>query len=150
MSRQVKNIDKLKIIFDDSINLSFNSICSESSSLLQNIISNIIRKKILIFQEKQMLSKTLINTCIDITVDISHTMSEEQRKASLLICTGLGKAFCKYGIKIRISVFAERDNVWLLTNDFSTENIDIQLLRLRDTLASKKRIQSFPADSLKN
>ena len=42
--REIKNIEKLKIIFDDSINLNFNNIYSESSSLLQNIISNIIRK----------------------------------------------------------------------------------------------------------
>lgn len=42
--REIKNIEKLKIIFDDSINLNFINIYSESSSLLQNIISNIIRK----------------------------------------------------------------------------------------------------------
>lgn len=39
-----------------------------------------------------------------------------------------------------MSVFDERDNGCLLIDDFSMANIDIQLLRLRDTLGSKKRI----------
>ena len=37
----------------------------------------------------------------------------------------------------------------MLSDDFSSENIQIQLSRLRDSLASLKRIQSFPADALK-
>ena len=69
--------------------------------------------------------------------------------ASLLLCTGLSIPLSIYGVKIRISVFGERDNVWLLTSDFSSENIQTQLFKLRDALTCLKRIQSFPADALK-
>ena len=86
---------------------------------------------------------------IDILIDISASMSEDQRIASLLLCTGIALAFSKYGTKIRISVFAERDNVWILTEDFSFNDIEIQLSRLRDALSLKKRFYSFPADALK-
>ena len=134
-------------------NNDFYIIYSKYSSLLQNIVSNLIRKKVLVYNENkkeiEILPKTLINGYIDILVDISQMMSEEQRIASLLICSGISIPFAKYGTKIRISVFGERDNVWLLTDDFSSENIDIQLFRLRDALACLKRIQSFPADALK-
>ena len=51
----------------------------------------------------------------------------------------------------RISVFAERGNIWTLTEDFSSENLKIieQLLSLRDSLSIKARLFSFPADALK-
>ena len=91
---------------------------------------------------------TIFNSYIDILVDISQTMSEEQRIASLLLSSGLSITLSKYGVKIRMSVFGERDNVWLLSEDFSSDII-IQLSRLRDALACLKRIQSFPADALK-
>ena len=150
--RDLDKIRDIKIEFDDStdmINSQFYNTFSYSSSLLQNIISNIIRTKISVYNENEILPKTLINSYIDLLVDISQTMSEEQRVASLLLCTGLSIPLSKYGVKIRISVFGERDNVWQLTDDFSKENILIQLSRLRDSLACLKRIQSFPADALK-
>ena len=74
-------------------------------------------------------------------------MSEGQRITSLLICLGIAIPISKYGAKIRISVFGERDNIWLLKSDFSSEDIDIQLFRLRNVLSYLKRIQSFPADT---
>lgn len=37
-------------------------------------------------------------------------MSENQRKAELLICIKLSKVFSKYGIKIRMGDFNEKDN----------------------------------------
>ena len=152
--RDINSIERLITInFDKSINIlnndNYYNIYSKNSSLLQNIISNIIRKKILLYNEKEILPKTLLNGYIDILVDISQMMSEEQRIASLLLCTGLSIPLSKYGVKIRISVFGERDNVWLLSEDFSFENIEIQLFRLRDALSCLKRIQSFPADALK-
>ena len=138
--------------FDDSKN-NYNSefyVCySDCSSRLQNIISNLIRQKILIYNEKEILPKTLKNSYLDIIIDISATMSEEQRIASLLLSVGLSLSFSKYGVKIRISVFAERDNVWVLTDDFSSDNIPLQLSRLRDALSMKSRILSFPADALR-
>ena len=150
--REINKIKNLKKIFDDSINKKnseFDITYSNSSSLLQNIISNLIRKKISVYNENGILLKTLLNSYIDILVDISQTMSEEQRIAALLLCTGLSIPLSIYGVKIRISVFGERDNVWLLTSDFSSENIQTQLSRLRDALTCLKRIQSFPADALK-
>ena len=105
--------------------------------------------KILIYNEEEILPKTLVNSFLDILVDISYMMSEEQRIAALLLCTGLSIPFSHYGVKIRISVFGERDNVWLLSKEFSSENIPQQLFRLRDALACEKRIQSFPADALR-
>ena len=151
----IRDIDKIKNLmknFDNSIN-QYNSEFFfpyiNSSSILQNIISNLVRKRILIYNENEILPQTLVNSYLDILVDISLTMSEDQRIASLLLCTGLAKSFSNYGVKIRISVFGERDNVWLLSDDFSSENISIQLSRLRDAFACLTRIQSFPADALK-
>lgn len=37
----------------------------------------------------------------------------------------------------------------MLSDDFSSENIQIQLSRLRESLACLKKIQSFPGDVLK-
>ena len=147
---KIENIKKDKFenlnnFYDSKFDISY----SNSSSVLQNIISNLIRKKVLIFNEKEILPKTLNNTYLEILLDISATMSEDQRIASLLVCTGLSLSFSKYGVKIRIGVFAERDNVWVLSDDFSYENLQLQLSRLRDALSLRKRILSFPADALK-
>ena len=150
--RDINDIKDLKINFDDSLtftNSEFYDAYSKSSFLLQNIISNLIREKLLIYNEEKILPYSLLNSYMDILIDISQTMSEEQKIASLLITTGLSISFSKYGIKIRISVFGERDNVWLLSDDFSSENIQIQLSRLRESLACLKKIQSFPGDVLK-
>ena len=151
---QIKDINKIENLiqkFDASINNNseFYKNYNKSSSRLQNIISNLIRKKILVYNENEILPFTLKNSYLDILVDISSTMSENQRIASLLITTGLSLAFSKYGVKIRISVFSERGNVWVLNNEFSEHNIKSQLSRLRDALSFKKRIVSFPADALK-
>ena len=151
----IKDIDlikNLKINFDDSLNISnkeFYNAYSNASSLLQNIASNLIRKRLLIYNENEILPFSVFNSYLDILIDISQTMSEEQRIASLLVSTGLSISLSKYGVKIRMSVFGERDNVWLLFDDFSSDNIIIQLSRLRDALSCLKRIQSFPADALK-
>ena len=147
---KIENIKKdkyenLNNFYDSKFDISY----SNSSSVLQNIISNLIRKKILIFNEKEILPKTLNNTYLEILIDISATMSEDQRIASLLVSTGLSLSFSKYGVNIRIGVFAERDNVWVLSDDFSYENLQQQLSRLRDVLSLRKRILSFPADALK-
>ena len=152
--RDINKISELKkkfnILEDIYINnTEFYTYYSKSSLRLQSIISNIIRQRILIFNEKEILPQIISNSYLDILVDISATMSEDQRIASLLISTGLSLSFVKYGVKIRISVFAERDNVWVLTDDFSSDNIKQQLLRLRDALSFKARIISFPADALK-
>ena len=149
--RDINYIKDLKINFDslNSSNSEFYDDYSKSSFLLQNIISNLIREKLLIYNEEKILPYSLLNSYMDILIDISQTMSEEQKIASLLITTGLSISFSKYGIKIRISVFGERDNVWLLSDDFSSENIQIQLSRLRESLACLKKIQSFPGDVLK-
>ncbi len=122
-----------------------------SSLLLQNLISNSIRKEILIYENNEILPKSLNNCYIDILVDISQMMIDEQKIAALIISTGLCISFSFYGIKIRISVFGERKNVWELSKNFSDDNKDIytQLSKLRDALSCSKRIQSFPADALK-
>ena len=76
-------------------------------------------------------------------------MSEEQKISSLIICYGLCYSFSIYGIKIRISVFGERDNVWELSQNFSNEKIEIytQLSKFKDALCYSKRIQFFSADA---
>ena len=150
--RDISEIKDLIIEYDNFKNISNSDFCniySEGSCLLQNIISNLIRMKILIYNEKEILPKTLVNSFLDILVDISQMMSEKQRIVALLLCTGLSIPFSRYGVKIRISVFGERDSVWLLSKEFSSENITQQLFRLRDALACLKRIQSFPADALR-
>ena len=144
--REIDKIKNLKKIFDDLINITnseFDITYSNSSSLLQNIISNLIRKKISVYNENGILLN------FNILVDISQTISEEQRMTSLLLCTGLSIPPSIYRVKIRISIFEERDNVWLLTSDFSSENIQTQLFKLKDALTCLKRIQSYPADALK-
>ena len=148
----IDKIDDLKYKFNDSdilYNPDLYSFYSKYSSRLQNIISNIIKKKILIFNENEILPQTLNNSYLDIVIDISATMSEDQRAASLLLCFGLSIVFSKYGVKIRISVFAERNNVWPLTKEFSKDNLNRQLGKLRDALSFKARFVSFPGDALK-
>ena len=150
--RDISEIKDSIIEYDNFKNISnsyFCNIYSEGSCLLQNIISNLIRMKILIYNEKEILPKTLVNSFLDILVDISQMMSEKQRIVALLLCIGLSIPFSRYGVKIRISVFGERDSVWLLSKEFSSENITQQLFGLRDALACLKRIQSFPADALR-
>ncbi len=121
-------------------------ICYKGSSLLQNIISNLIRTELKIIENKKLIPKRIRDSNIDITIDITH-MSNEQRIAAILIASGLSFSFNKYEVNIRISVFGERDGVWLLSNDFSL-NVDSQLSKLRDALSCKKRIMSFPGDAL--
>ena len=77
-------------------------------------------------------------------------MSEEQRISSLIISIALCKSLTNYGIKFRISVFGETNNVWLLSDKFedNDNNLKIQLNRLRDALACGQRLQSFPANCL--
>lgn len=150
--RDIEKIKNLKINFDDSIyipNSEFYNAYSNSSFLLRNIISNLIKKRLLVYNENEILPLTLNNSYIDILEDISQIKSEKQRIVSWLLSTGLSIPLSKYGVKLKIPVFAERDNVWLLSDDFSNENIPIQLSRLRDALACLERIQSFPADALK-
>ncbi len=105
----------------------------------------------------EILPYSLDNSFIDISVDISSMMSKEHKITALIICIGLCISFTKYGTKIRLSVFGERNNVWLLSRDFTDdtddyhykgENIFYQLSRLRDALSCSERIQSFPADAL--
>ena len=150
--RDINKIANLKQKFEliDVINNSeFYSFYSKSSTRLQNIISNVISKKILVFKENEILPKTLNKSYLDIVIDISAAISEDQRISALLLSAGLSLAFSKYCIKIRISVFEERNNVWILTEDFSTKNIKQQLSLLRDALSFKARFISFPADALK-
>lgn len=108
----------------------------------------IIRKRIINFVKEEIY--TLENSYIDLTIDISQMMSEQQRIASLIIAIGLSKSLVMYGVNIRISVFGETDNIWLLCDKFenNNDNINKQLYRLRDALASKKRYQSFPTNAL--
>lgn len=124
-----------------------NNIFIKCSNLMKNIIINIIRKKLINFEQKKIY--TLENSYIDLTVDISQLMSEQQRISSLIIAIGLYKSLTLFGVNIRISVFGETNNVWLLSDKFENDNnSNTQLLRLKDALNSKKRFQSFPANAL--
>ena len=76
-------------------------------------------------------------------------MTEDQRIAVLIIVTGLTKPLSKYGCRIRISAFAERNCAWALSKDFLKENIVEHLSRVRDILSKIKRIESFPDCALK-
>ena len=79
-------------------------------------------------------------------------MSDEHQILALIICIALTKSFTNFRVKIRISVFAGKDNIWSLSKDENfTNNEDIyyQILRLRDSLTlCKKRYFSVPADAL--
>ena len=122
---------------------------NSASFLFQNLISNIIRENIITFDQKNLESKTLEKSYIDITIEITEIMNLEQRISSLIISTALAVTLSKYGCNVRISVFAERECCWVLSNEFTNKNIDLQLSRLRDVLSAIKRLQSFPADALK-
>ena len=95
--RDINYIKDLKINFDslNSSNSEFYDDYSKSSFLLQNIISNLIREKLLIYNEEKILPYSLLNSYMDILIDISQTISEEQKIASLLITTGLSISFSK-------------------------------------------------------
>ena len=125
----------------------FIQVYKSASFLFQNLISNLIREKILVFDKNNLITKTLEKSYMDITIEITEIMNIEQRIASLIIVTGLVIPFSKYGCNIRISVFAERECYWVLSNEFSNQNIELQLSRLRDVLSAINRIQSFPADA---
>ncbi|ORX59905.1 hypothetical protein BCR36DRAFT_408277 [Piromyces finnis] len=121
--------------------------CSEASSYIQSIISNSLKSELeFIDNNNILLPYSVVDSYVDIAVDITH-MSPIQRIASLVISTGLSISLSSYGIKIRISVFGERNGVWIFSNDFET-SIEIQLSRLRDALSSKKRYMSIPGDAL--
>ena len=76
-------------------------------------------------------------------------MDNKERYFSLILCISIYKIFSNFGVKIRISVFAESGNVWNLSKDFiDDKNDDILLLRLKDALCSAKRLISFPADAI--
>eukprot|EP00833_Pecoramyces_ruminatium_P013647 jgi/Orpsp1_1/1187679/evm.model.d7180000059405.1 len=120
--------------------------CSQTSSFIQSTISNLIKSNLKFIDNNKILPNSILDSFVDIVVDITH-MSQIQRITALVISTGLSFSLNCYGINIRISVFGERDGVWLLSDDFST-NIETQLARLRDALASKKRFMSFPGDAI--
>ena len=150
--REVDNIKDIIIPFNDSIekekykpNIPFIS----TSIRLQNTISNLIREKILTYDENNINIKTLEKSYIDFVIDVNQIMNEDQRIAALIIITGLAIPLSKYGCRIRISAFAERNCIWALSKDFSKENIVEQLSRLRDILSKINRLESFPADALK-
>ena len=150
--RDVKNIKDIIIPFNDSLEKEKykpNSSFISTSFRLQNICSNLIREKILNYDENNINIKTLEKSYIDFAIDVNQIMTEDQRIAVLIIVTGLVIPLSKYGCRIRISCFAERNCIWALSKEFSKENIVEQLSRLRDILSKIKRFESFPADALK-
>lgn len=124
---QIDSNDKLK-------KENLNEIYMKNTFFIQNMIDNIIKKKIINFEKQQIF--TFENSYIDLCIDISQMMSEEQRISSLIISIALCKSLTNYGIKFRISVFGETNNVWLLSDKFedNDNNLKIQLNRLRDAL----------------
>ena len=130
-------------------NNDFIKIYDSASLSFQNLISNMIREKIISFDHNNLLVQTLEKSYIDITIEITETMTLEQRRFALILVAGLTIPFSKYGCNIRISVFAEKECCWVLSDEFSNKNIELQLSRLRDVFSSVNRIQSFPADALK-
>ena len=131
--------------------IDINSHYLDASVLIQNMISNSIKEKIIDFNNGIFKVNTLEYSYIDIAIDITQIMSEQQEISALIICIGLCKSLTKYGVKIRISVFGERNNVWLLSENFDNNKYKInrQILRLRDALSChQKRLISFPADAL--
>jgi len=120
--------------------------CSQASSFIQSTLSNLIKSNVKIIDKNKILPNTIFDSYVDITVDITH-MSEIQRITALVLSTGLSIPLSHYGVNIRISVFGERNGVWLLSEGFS-KDVTIQLARLRDALASKKRFMSFPGDAV--
>ena len=97
--RDINQIQDLIKGFDNTIeqyNSEFYKCYSNNSSKLQNIISNLIRQKILNYDENEILPYTLQNSYLDILIDISATMSEDQIIASLLLCTWLSLSYSTY------------------------------------------------------
>ena len=86
-----------------------NDIFVKCSNLMKNIIINIIRKRLINFDLEKIY--TLENGYIDLTIDISQLMSEQQRISSLILAIGLYKSLTLFGVNIRISVFGETNNV---------------------------------------
>ena len=127
-------------------NKKINDLYIKSSYFIQNIVTNSIRKKIINCDPEKL--KSVENSYTDIVVDISQMMTEQQRISSLIISIALSKSLTLYGVKIRISVFGETNNVWLLSDKFENDNMNMQLNRLRDALSCSKRFQSFPANAL--
>jgi len=121
-----------------------------SSMKIQNIISNSIREQSLYFDGDNILTFSLKNSYLDILVDKSKFMSEKHCISALILCIGICLALTNYGVKIRISVFENKNNIWLLSNNFDEEkDIKGQLFRLKNALNHhKKRILSLPGDSL--
>ena len=119
---------------------------------IQNLIYNIIKENSITIKEEEIALYSFENSFIDIAVDISQFMSDEHKILALIICIALTKSFTNFRVKIRISVFAGKDNIWSLSKDENfTNNDDIyyQILRLRDSLTlCKKRYFSVPADAL--
>ena len=136
-----------KINFKDN---DLNDNYLKASQRLQNMISNSVRENTIKFRNDDVSIYTLQNSYVDILVDKCKFMSEIHCIASLVLCIGLCDALCQYGVKIRISVFENKSNIWMLSNNFDeTNDIKYQLFRLRDALNSNiKRILSYPADSL--
>eukprot|EP00833_Pecoramyces_ruminatium_P015996 jgi/Orpsp1_1/1190028/evm.model.d7180000076217.2 len=120
--------------------------CSQASSYIQSSISNLIKSNVTFIENSKLLPNSILDSYVDISVDITH-MSQIQRITALVIATGLSIPLSYYGVNIRISVFGERNGIWLLSDNFTT-NIEVQLARLRDALSSKKRFMSFPGDAL--
>ena len=96
----------------------------------------------------KILKYSIKDGFIDILVDISQFMHENENKCSLLICISLLKTLTQFGVKIRISVFGESEKVWILSEFIDNQNIDILILRLRDAFCSQKRFISYSADAL--
>jgi len=120
--------------------------CSQVSSFIQSTMSNSIKSNLKFIENNKIFPNSILDSFVDIAVDITH-MSQIQRITALIIATGISLPLYNYGVRIRISVFGERNGVWILSEDFSTD-INIQLARLRDALACKKRYMSFPGDAL--
>ena len=67
--------------------------------LLKNLILNAIIKEIQIYNENEVSPKSLNNYYIDVLLDISQMMIDDQKIASLIINTGLSISFSIYRIK---------------------------------------------------
>ena len=129
-------------------NKNLNEIYVKNTFFIQNLITNAIKKEIINFKEQKI--KTLENSYIDLSIDISQMMSKEQRISALILSIALCKSLTSNGVKFRISVFGETNNIWLLSDKFEDNNTNIlrQLNRLRDALNCGQRFQSFPANAL--
>ena len=151
----IRDTEEMKCIckIDEKMNFKdkdINENYLKASQKLQNIISNSVREHTIEFKANDVLIYTLQNSYLDILVDKCKFMSEIHCIASLVLCVGLCDALCRYGVKIRISVFENKSNIWMMSKNFDEiKDIKYQIFRLRDALNNNiKRILSFPADSL--